>query len=94
MNVTNKGLIQHINIKHRISQVDEAHDLEEEIILKTGTATSKTDDPCVNICEVCKMDTTLCPLFPGCPKEKLIEAKQELAALQADARRRSLLLGR
>jgi hypothetical protein len=28
---------------------------------------------------------------PGCPKEALIKANQELAALQAEARRRNLL---
>ena len=83
MNVTNKGLLQHIRIKHRISQVDGTHDLEEEFILKTGTATSKTDDPSVNICEVCKMDTTLCPLSPGCPKEELIKWRSKSAALEA-----------
>ena len=92
-NVTNKGLMQHIRIKHRISQVDGTHDLEEEIVLKTGTATSKTNDPSVNICKVCKMDTTLCPLSPGCPKKELIKARQQLAALQAEARRRCLLPG-
>ena len=93
MNVTNKGLMQHIRIKHRISQVDGTNDLEEEIILKTGTATTMTDDPSVNICEVCKMDTILCPLSPGCPKEELIKARQDLAALEAEARRRNLLPG-
>ena len=92
-NVTNKGIMQHIRIKHKISQVDGTHDLEEEIVLKTGTATSKTNDPSVNICKVCKMDTTLCPLSPGCPKEELIKARQHLAALQAEARRRCLLPG-
>ena len=76
--------MQHIQIKHRISQVDGTHDFEKEIILKTGTATSKTDDPSVKICEVCKIETKLCPLSPGCPKE---------VALQAETRRRNLLPG-
>ena len=58
-----------------------------KLFLKTGTATSKTEDPSVKICKVCKMDTTLCPLSPGCPMEELIKARQELAALQAEAKR-------
>ena len=86
-NVTNKGLMQHICIKHRIYQIDGTHDLDEEcqtnsdeVLLKTGAVTSKTDDASVKICKVCKMDTTLCPLSLDCPMEELLKARQELAA--------------
>ena len=85
--MTNKGLMQHICIKHRIYQIDGTHDLDEEcqtnsdeVLLKPGTATSKTDDPSVKICKIIKMDITLCPLSLGCPMEELLKARQELAA--------------
>ena len=100
VNAAEKGLRQHIRMKHRISQVDGMHDLEEEcnrkgdkVTLRTGTGTSKTDDPSVKICEVCKMETSFCPLSPGCPMEKLIQARQELAALKEEIRKRGLLPG-
>ena len=99
-NTTKKGLNCHIAQKHKekqklgipsaIPQLDGTSD-DEKVILRTGTATSKTDDPSVKICKVCKMNTSLCPLSPGCQMEELIRARQELASLQAEAKRRSLL---